>query len=316
MQKRVIKWSVGAVGAGIIASALITANLANAQNKSDVAGSIMALNPQAEAIAQNIFKQILKIFAYPSSYFNQYITKTTMPVNSQMELLNGKTKKQASYDTLSYLSKNSLYVDNSLDTQQNFAKQVPIGQHNAKKQASLFNSGTLLNNLTLNQQQQSDATNYILYLADAGNPIASPPEKANWVTNGSSAATQYLNQFGTYNAQLSAGLGIMFNLLEERKPQSELNGLSPLAHDAAAANRRMLPQWYQKITSDKFTAADIQREQLAILAEQRYESYQIRMQLENIASLLATMQMQQVQYIGKPIVTATEVRARQAGSAN
>jgi hypothetical protein len=90
--------------------------------------------------------------------------------------------------------------------------------------------------------------------------------------------------------------------------------MSVLEYDAKNATRRMQSKWYQYITSDKFTAADADREALVILAEQRYEMFAIRMQLEQLNATLATFQLQMQQGVNKPRLMLSKAAAKSAAS--
>lgn len=316
MRQKLMKWGATAAGVSVIAAAVISANVANAQDSttstaSSAAASGNTMASSLGAFGQSLLEKILSLFAYPNSQYLTYLGNSSK-INQQQTDANLISKQNSTNDTLQYLQQYGLYIDNVLDTKQNYAKQVPINQQTAQQNAALFNSGSLLNNYTLTTQQKPSALNYIAFLADTGNPIPSP--KGNWVTNGTSATTSYLNSLGSYNAQLSTGLNTMFQLYEERLPQKALNGQSALAYDAAAANRRMQASWFSQISSPDFTPADVARENLVIQAEQRYELFQIRMQLESINTLIAAMQLQSLQFIGKPSVLASEMQARQSGT--
>ena len=317
MRKKIIKWGAALSSTGIIAAALISANIAQAQDNPTAIESVATANAMGQGLGvlgKAMMAQFLSLFAFPDSNYNDYLNKTTVPVNAQQIVLGAKVKPHASLDTLQYLANNSLYVDNALDTQQEYAKVIPTSQQAAQQSAPLFNSGTLLNNMTLNTQQQNAAQTYINFLADAGNPVPTP--QGSWVTNGTSATTKYLNALGTYNTQLSAGLNTMYLLLEERKPQAALGNISPLAYDAAEAERRMQPDWYAKITGKQFTPADVARENLVIQAEQSYDIFQVRMQLEQLNTTMTTLQFQLLQAMNKPALIAAEVRAKQGASAS
>ncbi|MAZ39205.1 MAG: hypothetical protein CMF49_03720 [Legionellales bacterium] len=315
MRKKIIKWGVTAASISIIAAALISANIAQAEDSPNLPNSISATNSAENginALGKLVLAQILRLFTFPDSNYNDYLNKTTVPVNAQQIALGQQIKPLAKNDTLSFLANNSLYVDNALDTQQQYAKVIPTTQQTAQQNAIFFNSGTLLNNMILKPGQAKAAQVYINFLADAGNPVPTP--QGSWVNNGTSATTKYLNDLGTYNAQLSTGLNTLYLLFEERKPQTALGGKSALSYDAAAAERRMTPDWYTKITGKQFTPADVSRESLVIQAEQRYELFEIRMQLEQLNTTMTTLQLQLLQSMSKPALIAAEVNAKNGAS--
>lgn len=313
MKKRAFKLSALTLGIGIATSAMVSAGVARAQDAPSSAPSSDAGSASAQSMAAlggAIIKYLQTYFVEADQNYTDYLSKVITPINSTQATLPSVIKPQATNDNAQFLQKTALYVPNALQVQQLYAKLVPTTQSQVSQNIQYFNSSTLLNAATLDSNQMKAATSYISFAAGAGIPVQTP--SGSWLTNGSSSTTSYLNSLGTYNAELSTGTNVLFNLLEERRAQQALGGKSAIEYDAAAANRRMSAKWIAGLSS--MSPADLQREQTIIAAETRYELYENRMQLEQLNASMANLQLQLLQVITKPAVMAAAAAAVKAGT--
>lgn len=312
MKKQIIKMSALVTGLGIAASAMVTGGIARAQNAPTTAPSSEAGSASAQSIAALggvIIEYLQKTFVTSTDDYKTALSNTAK-FNAIQAALPAAVKPQATRDNDAFIQKTALYVPNALTVQQKYAQLVPTTQDQVQQKAAYFNGSSLLNATTLSSQEVAAATSYINFVAGAGIPIQTP--SGSWLTNGSSSTTSYLNSLGTYTAELSNGTNVLFNLLQERVGQKGLNGQSAIEYDAAAANRRMSPTWTGSVAN--MSPADMQREQLIIDAEMRYELYQNRMQLEQLNATMATLQLQLLQVMTKPAVIAAAASAVKQGT--
>jgi len=311
MKKNMVKFGAIVTGVGIAVAAMVSAEVANAQEKP--ASSPTGVDVTAQSIAAlgaSVIGYLQKYFVQPSDAYTQYLKNTVLPIVSTQPTIAPIVLGNATNDSQQFLATQTLYVPNALKAQQVYAQQVPKSQNEANQKAAYFNSASLLNATTLSGSQLDAATNYVNFLAGAGIPVQTPT--GNWLTNNTSSTTAYLNSLGTYSAELSTGLNVFFNMLEERRPQSSLQNKSALQFDSDAANGRMNADWVQNTTT--MSPADLQRESVIIQAETRYELYETRMQLEQLNATMANLQLQLLQVITKPAVIAAAASAVKSGT--
>ncbi len=169
---------------------------------------------------------------------------------------------------------------------------------------------SLLANTTLSDEQKESAQQYVTLLAGGDAPIEPIPRKLLAKKTGPMKA--YLAAIASYAAVQSVGMNTFLNLIAERTQQKDLglyagvktmNGqpvlnASPLQVDTYNARRRITqPSWYNHV--ETASSSELQRENIYLLAEMRYEMYQNRMQLERLNATLALIQLQLAHQQGK-----------------
>lgn len=172
-----------------------------------------------------------------------------------------------------------------------------------KSRVGQFNIGSLLKTTSIEPQSvdETNALTLLQFVSGVNNGITGIPKRISVSGMGPIAAFQ--KQFGTYLAQQSVGLNVLYGLLSERlvKPGlgEQLGGpqkdMSPLALDQYMATRRLNVNdpngWLAQLGNA--TPAQISKEQLMLMAEMRYEMYLMRRSQEETNMLLATQQLQQ-----------------------
>jgi hypothetical protein len=167
---------------------------------------------------------------------------------------------------------------------------------------SQFNIGKLLSTHSIAPKSEDNKNALILMqfvsgLADSIGPLT-PQE----LSTNTGPVGIFQQQYGVYLAQQSVGVNTLFSLLDERLVQkglgSQLGGpqadMSPLALDQYMATRRLNVNdpngWLAQLSNA--TPAQINKEQLMLMAEMRYEMYLTRLSLENIQTLIAVQELQ------------------------
>ncbi len=172
-----------------------------------------------------------------------------------------------------------------------------------KSRVGQFNIGALLKTTSIQPQSvdERNALTLLQFVSGLNNSITALPKMVSVSGMGPIAAFQ--KQFGTYVAQQSVGLNVLYGLLSERlvKPGlgQQLGGpqkdMSPLGLDQYMATRRLNVNdpngWLAQLSNA--TPAQIAKENLMLLAEMRYEMYLMRRTQEETNMLLATQQLQQ-----------------------
>lgn len=172
-----------------------------------------------------------------------------------------------------------------------------------ESQAAHFNIGSLLSTNTIAPGSTAEKNAHILlqFVSGLNGSVSGLPAKI--VNNGIGPVDKFQTQFGTYLAQQSVGLNVLYNLLNERLVKkglgSQLGGsqadMSPLGLNDYMATRRLENKnsgdtWMSQLST--LTPAQMAKEQLIISSEMLYETYLIRQSLEQITTLLAVQQLQ------------------------
>jgi hypothetical protein len=325
MEKKTIKWIATLSSTGIITSALICANIANANNLpntpnntsmnmptpslggnlgnnsamgSAMGGAIANIGKGLLNFGNNTFQKFLEIFAYPNSDYIKYLEQKVVPDVSNTTLLPSLISKQVNADTNLYL-KNTLW---SNDSSFQGLSNIPQTAAQAQQFAGSFNIGSILNYSTLTDQQQKNAKTYLAFASGAIMPFQT--QGILGLQKGTGATNSFLGELGIYAAQLSPSANALFGLYEERLPQQTLGNISPLEYEMNMINSRSQPDWYNRITSQNFTPADAARESLILQQLQLREAFLLRMQIENLIAITAIQQQTIVQTAVKPRLSA------------
>lgn len=171
-----------------------------------------------------------------------------------------------------------------------------------QSQVGHFNIGSLLSTTTIKPKSDEEKNAQILlqFVSGLNNAVSGLPKTI--VTRGLGPVNDFQNQFGTYLAQQSVGLNVLYGLLNERLVKkglgSQLGGpqqdMSPLALDQYMATRRLNVNdpngWLSQLSNA--TPAQVAKEQLMLMSEMRYEMYLTRRSLEQMSMLMAVQQLQ------------------------
>lgn len=171
-----------------------------------------------------------------------------------------------------------------------------------KSRVRQFNIGSLLKTTSIEPRSADEKNALILleFVSGLNNGVTGIPKRIS--ASGMGPIRAFQTQFGTYLAQQSVGVNVLYGLLNERlvKPGlgEQLGGpeknMSPLALDQYMATRRLNvtdPDGWLAQLSDA-SPAQVAKEQLMLMAEMRYEMYLMRRSQEQTNMLLATQQLQ------------------------
>jgi hypothetical protein len=167
---------------------------------------------------------------------------------------------------------------------------------------SQFNIGKLLSTNTIAPRSEDNKNALILMqfvsgLADSVGPLTAQQLRLN-----SGPVSAFQQQYGIYVAQQSVGVNTLFSLLDERLVQkglgAQLGGpqadMSPLALNQYMATRRLNVNdpngWLAQLSNA--TPAQVNKEQLMLMAEMLYQMHLQQRALENIQTLLAVQELQ------------------------
>lgn len=194
-----------------------------------------------------------------------------------------------------------------------FAALVPVNRNMQSLVKSTYISGEALFSGTKfsGDAQRAQAATFIQFLADAGAKIK-PLNQDTLQKADPTLASEYLNQLATYNAGQAVGLNALYNLYNERIPLPKLNGESALSTDENQALVRMQPAWTESVS--KMTIVDVMRESLYTQAEMNYQLFQMRMQMEQLTAVLATMEIQQQQTTSKSLLMSKQQQVIQSAN--
>lgn len=171
-----------------------------------------------------------------------------------------------------------------------------------KSKVARFNIGSLLSTTTITPKSAAaqNAQALLQFVSGLNSAVTALPPQA--AVKGMGPINEFQGQFGTYLAQQSVGLNALYSLLNERFVKKglgeQLGGpekdMSPLGLDRYMATRRLDVNdpkgWLAQLSNA--TPAQMDKEQLILLAEIRYEQYLTRRSLEQITTLLAVQQLQ------------------------
>lgn len=206
---------------------------------------------------------------------------------------------------------------------QNLARHVPLppsgsGDANIPMSESVgLTLNSLIGPLSYTKNSGAKASQFIKFLSYGGNPYQNL--SAQILSSNSLSVKQYLAMLGTYATYQSIGLSNLDQLYAERTPVKGLGTLaglsqanaSPLEVDAYMAERRaMNSQWYSEM--ENAPPATIQREQLYIMAENRYELYKIRMTLQRLLATESAQEIMQTQTLVRPQLILLSKQAEKA----
>lgn len=182
-----------------------------------------------------------------------------------------------------------------------YAAMVPVARTPvALAQIRYLSVGSLVSTSKFqSNQQQLEASTFIRFLADAGGKVQALPSATLDAAN-TTAKNQYLNLLANYNAGQSVGLNTLYNLYNERIPLPQLNGESILSSDEKLAMHGMQPQWQAAVA--KMTPVDLLRQNVYEQALNNYQTFQLRMAIEQLNTNIAVMQLIQQQSVAKPIL--------------
>ncbi len=184
-----------------------------------------------------------------------------------------------------------------------------------KSRVPLFNIGSLLtqNSINVKSKEYVNAQILLSFVSGLNDPVSGLPKGV--VSRGLGPVSDFQQQFGTYVAQQSVGLNVLYGLLNERVVKaglgSQLGGpkkdMSPLELDEYMATRRLNVNdpkgWLGQLANA--TPAQMSKEQLMIMAEMRYEQYMTRRAIEQMNMLMA---VQQLQMTGQNAVALKKLR--------
>lgn len=190
---------------------------------------------------------------------------------------------------------------NNLDPSDLVPKSTDSDKTIAQKLAQ-FNIAKLLSTNTIAPKSVDNKNALILMQFLSGLADSMSPLTAQQLKNNSGPINVFQQKYGVYVAQQSVGVNTLFSLLDERLVQkglgSQLGGpqadMSPLALDQYMATRRLNVNdpngWLAQVSTA--TPAQVNKDQLLLMAEMRYEMYLERIALENIQTLLAVQELQ------------------------
>ncbi len=167
-------------------------------------------------------------------------------------------------------------------------------------------------NDTLTTNQQPIATTFINSLVGLGLGFingATPAQMQNYVSKNSTPGLVYLAMMANYASNLSVGMSTLNQIAARRYPQQQIANLGLVASDGQTqvqslaqlekymAQRRVSsPIWYATMAAA--SPATVQRETLFVLAEMRYQQYEMQLQQERIMATLAAIQLAGTQSVG------------------
>jgi len=196
-----------------------------------------------------------------------------------------------------------------------YASMIPMTHSkNGLKRAQYISSSSLFSSPKFESDtQRRQAAIFIQFVANSGGLITPLTPQALKNADRTTMAA-YLNALGVYYAGQSVGLNAFYMLYNERVPRQDLQNESVLSYDENQILRRMQPAWIKLVS--QMTAIDVLRESLYTHAEQNYEMFEIRMQLEQLNATMAAMQMQQQQLLATPALMAKEAQVQTSTTAN
>ncbi len=201
-----------------------------------------------------------------------------------------QTSQTADINALNNLNPSDL-VPKSTDSDKTIAQKL-----------AQFNIGKLLSTNTITPKSVDNKNALILMQFVSGLADSVGPVSVQELKNNTGPIDVFQQKYGVYVAQQSVGVNTLFSLLDERIVQkglgSQLGGpqadMSPLALDQYMATRRLNVNdpngWLAQISNA--TPAQVNKEQLMLMAEMRYEMYLERRALESVQTLLAVQELQ------------------------
>ena len=201
-----------------------------------------------------------------------------------------QTSQTADINALNNLNPSEL-VPKSTDSDKTIAQKL-----------AQFNIGKILSTNTITPKSIDNKNALILMQFVSGLADSVGPVSVQELKNNTGPIDVFQQKYGVYVAQQSVGVNTLFSLLDERLVQkglgSQLGGpqadMSPLALDQYMATRRLNVNdpngWLAQISNA--TPAQVNKEQLMLMAEMRYEMYLERRALESVQTLLAVQELQ------------------------
>ncbi len=297
MKKYVLKCVFVALASTCIASAATVNN--NTVNPNNNLNNMQAIVQSQAASTQNATNSLIR-------WLNANFV-TGMPIEFSESMKNNLQTILANYnlnDLNWLLTQNFTYallsganVDDEEEVPSTTMKSDDI-----KAKIARFNIGSLLSTTTIKPNSSAEKNSRILlqFVSGLNNSVSALPSRI--VSRGMGPISEFQSQFGTYVAQQSVGLNVLYGLLNERLVKSglgtQLGGpekdMSPLALEQYSATRRLNvnnPKGWLAQMSDA-TPAQVSKEQLMLMAEMRYEMYLTRRSLEQMSMLIAVQQLQ------------------------
>lgn len=234
---------------------------------------------------------------------NPFDLSASVKGNSQM-IASNKQIPEMNNDQIQPQINQSLVGHNSFQRVTAYANLLPTSKdpQSMQNNGAIFNIGNIINKSTINIADVQKAQLTIDFVTGASNPITGLPSPANESTSRDVLA--YKASFGSYITLQSVGANVLQGLLNERIPQNGLgaetgsgnSNMSPLGLDEFLATRRIdigtnsAQEWTKKISTAN--QAQVNKEQLMLMAEMRYEAFEQRMQLEQLNATMAALQLE------------------------
>jgi hypothetical protein len=182
-----------------------------------------------------------------------------------------------------------------------------------------FSISSILDNFSLQEDspEMQNARYYIQFLSGKNNPVMPPTPNMNTDhANEKIPVQQYKAALGAFTAAQSVALNTLYKALAARTVQKDLgktagmdkNDASPLEIQQHLAKQSFSDSWAEKVLTEA-TPADIQRQQLFLLASIQNLLFENRLQMEQINVNLAALILQAQQDATRKGLSAMRTQA-------
>lgn len=197
--------------------------------------------------------------------------------------------------------------------------KVPIpGDTNADNKIGNFTYSTLTGSMSLDDDKQKMAQEYLQFLSYQTNPIEPlDPQRINF-DNPKPYLQLFQNSFGTYMATQSVALSTFYKIIADRTPQTGLGDAigrgtnskaSPLELQEHIVKSHLDSKWMEDMI--KANPADVQKQMLFVLVNIENLLFQNRMQLEQLNSTNAALLLQDQSGLNRQSINDYRVKAGQ-----